>query len=288
MVAPTDLTKKIKEGLIKSGFPLEMKIGSILEEEGWNNSIGNLYRDFETEKHREIDLTAQKKLNGFQVHLKIACKKSSETQLILYSPQKRSLKTPFFDSYFKLFPKISREQEQEDKYDSKKIFSAFSEFEIFNEKTISNKLIVSRGPSITQDNVTFLTDLNGLVKNSIISGSDGYIESGLRIIYYYILIFDGYIFNLTKSGNEDFDLKDIDYGKLFYEPALKFANSEYLAANDDLVETARKFGNRYVIEIMTPEYFQKYLKNLDWAFSNIDKELLKNWGSDWDDYPGGS
>ena len=112
MPAPEDLTKKIKEGLFKSGFPLEMKVGGILDNYEWGNSIGRLYKDFETGKMREIDLCAEKSLNGFAVHLKIACKKSTEKQLILYSPQANHLQHPFFHFYFKAFPSMNWKDEK--------------------------------------------------------------------------------------------------------------------------------------------------------------------------------
>jgi hypothetical protein len=284
MPAPNDLTNKIKEGLIKSGFPLEMKIGSTLDKNQWANSIGSLYKDFETDKMREIDLSADKSLNGFAVHLNIACKKSTEKQIILYSPQANRLRHPFFDMYLKAFPSLNWSEEKKKGYSSKRIFSAFQDLHFFNSIPLSNKLIISKGNVITEDNIKFLSDFNGLVKNSIISGSDGYIDTSFRIIYLYVLVFDGHIFNLSRSGNEDFDLQETEYGKLLYEPILKFSGNDHNSIPEDLSETAVKFGSRYVIEVMTPSYFEKYLQNVETTFNKMDKSLLSNWGIDWDEF----
>lgn len=63
------LIAKIKEGILKSGFPLELEVGSILEKHEWNYSIGNFFEDFETGKIRESDIIANKTINGIRVKL---------------------------------------------------------------------------------------------------------------------------------------------------------------------------------------------------------------------------
>jgi hypothetical protein len=282
MQAPENLISKIKEGITKSGFPLEMKIGAILDNSNWAYSIGSLYKDFETEKIREIDLSAEKTINGISIHLEIACKKSTEKQLVLYAPKFQS-KDFFYDSYFKALPAIFWGQEKQKKISSKKIYSAFKNLDIFSPNIpISKKLIVTKGNINTEDNIKFLSDFNGLVKHSVITGSDGYIETGYRIIYLYIMVFDGLIFSLTPSSEEDFDLVSCEYGNLIYEPNLKFSSSETESLRNDLIETSRQLkSNRVIVEIMTPEYFQEYIKTVEKTFTNLDKKLLKNWGEDW-------
>lgn len=210
MKEQNELIDKIKSGIIKSGFPLEMKVGQILHKNDWAYSIGSLYKDFETEKIREIDLSAEKTINGISVHIKIACKKSTDKQLILYVP-KIQRKDMFYETYFTALPAMFWGQEKEKKYSSKNVYSAFSNLNIFDSKIpIAKKLIVSKASTITEDNVKFLSDFNGLIKHSIITGSDGYIETGFRIIYLYVMVFDGLIFNLIPSTEEDFTLNQCE------------------------------------------------------------------------------
>ncbi|MEQ8688956.1 MAG: hypothetical protein RIE86_26890 [Imperialibacter sp.] len=97
------LIKKIKEGITKSGFPLELKIGSMLEKNNWAYSIGNIYRDFETGKFRESDIAAEKRTNGIAINLFVECKKSTDKQIVLYSPKSDKF-LPFMSIWLKLFP----------------------------------------------------------------------------------------------------------------------------------------------------------------------------------------
>ena len=107
MKKPIDenLLNKIKEGLIKSGFPLELQIAKIMQEKDWSYSISSQYVDFETNKLRESDIIADKVINGIQVNLMIECKKSDDKQLILYQPKQRE--KGWFSFYWaKAFPEI--------------------------------------------------------------------------------------------------------------------------------------------------------------------------------------
>ncbi len=104
------LINKIKKGLIKSGFPLEMKVSKILKNNGWNHSMCNYYLDFESNVYREYDIHAEKRINGIDVMLFIECKKSDDKQVILYSPQNNKF-LPFIDIYFKAFPKMPNNKE---------------------------------------------------------------------------------------------------------------------------------------------------------------------------------
>src|SRR5690606_18633507 len=101
-----DLIQKVKQGIAKSGFPLEMKIGNILADNDWMYSIGNIYEDFKTGKFRESDVSANKTINGISVHLFIECKKSEEKQIVLYAPKKTKF-LPFSQMWLKSFPNVT-------------------------------------------------------------------------------------------------------------------------------------------------------------------------------------
>lgn len=274
-----DLIKKIKDGITKSGFPLELKIGSALEKNNWAYSIGNIYEDFETGKFREADIAAEKTINGIAVNLFVECKKSSDKQIVLYAPKNNKL-LPFISIWLKLFPRMSFGKDTP--YSAKKILKEFSKLPYFDKDIpFSKNLIVTKGDTVTQDNVSYLSSINGLIKKSVHTGSDGYLETGFRCVFLYVLVFDGHLFQLTNSKTEDFDLKEIAYGQFEYEHHFQFEPYYYDTANNDLVMTANQFGSKYILEVMTPEHFEAYLQSIEATINEVKLANITGWGKGW-------
>lgn len=274
-----DLIKKIKDGIKKSGFPLELKMGSILEKNNWAYSIGNIYEDFETGKYREADISADKTVNGIAISLFVECKKSTDKQIVLYAPKNNKL-LPFISIWLKLFPRIHFGKDIP--YSEKKIFDEFSKLPYFDKEIpFAKNLIVTKGDTVTQDNVSYLSSINGLIKKSVHNGSDGYLETNFRCLYLYILVFDGQLFQLSNSKTEDFDLKEISYGQFEYQHHFQFEPHYYDIANNDLVVTANQFGTKFIIEVMTPEHFEKYIQDIEKTISQVDVKNLDGWGDGW-------
>jgi hypothetical protein len=276
-----DLIKKIKDGIKKSGFPLELKIGSILEKNKWGYSIGNIYEDFETGKYRESDIAADKTVNGIAISLFVECKKSTDKQIVLYAPKNNKLLS-FISIWLKLFPRIRFGKDIP--YSEKKIFEEFSKLPCFGKDIpFAKNLIVTKGDTVTQDNVNYLSSINGLIKKSVHNGSDGYLETNFRCLYLYILVFDGQLFQLSNSKTEDFDLKEITYGQYEYQHHFQFASHHHEDINNDLVTTANQFGSKFIIEVMTPEHFEKYIQNIEATISKVNVKNLEGWGEGWYD-----
>jgi hypothetical protein len=269
------LIKKITDGIKKSGFPLELKIGNILERKNWDYSIGNIYKDFETDKYRESDIEAVKLMNGFAVHLFIECKKSEDKQIVLYAP-KREKSFTNKSSWLKVFPKLRVDNNS--KYSLTTVVGEFLGLKLYDKNIpIAKSIIVTKGDQVTQDNISYLSSINGLVKSSIQSGLTGPLVEELRCIYFHILIFDGNLFLLSNSKEDDFDLTEITYGQFEYESHFQFS-SEHLSKNNDVIKASKTFGTNTVIEIVKPEKFEEYLDNLIDYIKRIDIEKLSGWG----------
>jgi hypothetical protein len=273
-----NLINKIKKGLIKSGFPLEMKVSKILKNNGWNHSMCNYYLDFESNVYREYDIHAEKRINGIDVMLFIECKKSDDKQVILYSPQNVKF-LPFMDIYFKAFPKMPNYKEYIP--DQKRQKDAFIELPIFDTKyRLSTGIIFSKGEKVEQDNSSFFGSINGLIKQSIMTGYDGLIETDFRMIFLYLLIYDGFMYELSPSDADDFALMEIEYGQYSYEYHFK-PQIDYDVINQAFVKHMGEYGSHFVLELMRPSYFDKYLNKIENVVTNVDKDKLLRWGKDW-------
>ncbi len=269
-----DLTKKIKEGIQKSGFPLELEMGSLLKKHGWSYSIGELYQDFETGKVREIDITAGKLINGIYINLFIECKKSDDKQIVLYAPNEEIKLRTFLSPVLKFFPYI---RNPKGFFVDVFVLDSFKRLRPFKKSIpYSNSLIITKGSVVTSDNVSYLSSINGLVKKSIHQLTNSLaIKQKCRSVYLYLFIFDGKIFQLATSKVEKFDLKEIKYGILMYKHNYQIDSS---IAKSNLVKSASVMGDEFCIEVISSVQFEKYLIELNNNVIKIDSKELKDWG----------
>ncbi len=276
-----DLLKKVKAGLAKSGFPLEIEIGRLLEKNKWLFSTSNPYIDFETGKLRESDISASKMINGVSVHLIIECKKYSDKQIVLYCPNTRKYKrNVFFWAWLRGFPKplIFPTKERGPIHD---MLDVFQDLEIFDlDRHFAKNIIFTKGDKVLQENQSFFSSLNGMLKegvnNRVQFGNDSSFRNK-RVLYFYLLVVDGVLLQFLPSVKDDFTVEQIEYGQ--YEMTYNFKIlPEFI---ETYLETAKAFEKTNIIEMMNPNYFEKYILNLEKTVDNFDKEKLKEWGEDW-------
>jgi hypothetical protein len=86
--------QKIKQDIKLSGFPLEIKVSSILEKDGWNVRNQAYYIDEEKGKLRTVDIIAHKAFfekigdyDQFNLSLVIECKKSDKPWVFYTTPR---------------------------------------------------------------------------------------------------------------------------------------------------------------------------------------------------------
>lgn len=276
-----ELKIKIKKALEDSGFPLELRMSKILKKRNWNHTLCSRYEDFETGVLRELDISAEKIINGISIHLYIECKKSSNKQLILYAQEKSKLPLGMIN-YVKYFPRI---ENSEDSFELEKcVINELKNLPILKQRDLMSKSIIfTKGDKIEQNNDSFFTSLNGIIKKSIIGASDGYVETNFRIIFFHILIYDGLIFLLNSSDDEDFELTETDYGQYKFDYRFRI-NKAITETRPDILETIRFFDYANVIEIMTPKYFERYLDDVEDAITKVKTKNIKRWGEDWDKF----
>ena len=81
------MKEKIKDWLLKGGFPLEMKFSNSLLKNNFEVAQSVYYQDHESGKFREIDIIASicEKINDIYTHITfvIECKKSDKPWIVL-------------------------------------------------------------------------------------------------------------------------------------------------------------------------------------------------------------
>lgn len=267
------LIEKIKEGLIKSGFPLEMEVGKILKDNNWKFNTGNFYTDLETQKIRELDIAAAKNINTIEVVLYIECKKSDDRQIVLYEPYS-SISPPIIDGWIKNIPNYDFDKGD---FDHTAFVELFFSSPLWKHRVpVTKNILVTKG-SQTVDNTEYRSAINGLTKKFIFDiNRKKNIKQ--RTLCFYILVFEGMLFHLTEAIEEPFDLREIDHGRYYYEPNYRFEDiTESFSTN--VLSNASEF----VIEIMTPIKFVKYLHDLENTINSFNSQQFGNWGKNYSD-----
>ncbi len=111
-------------------------------------------------------------------------------------------------------------------------------------------------------------------------GYDGLIETEFRMIFLYLLVYDGFLYEFSPSEADDFSLMEIEFGQYSYEYHFK-PQIDYDIINQAFVKHMVEYGSHFVLEIMPPSYFDKYLNKIENVVTNVDKDTLKRWGMDW-------
>lgn len=98
MAHEDDFKEKIVTWLNVQGYPLEMRIASSLQKNGFRVVQSEYFSDPETGDSRELDVVAfkQKEINGvlFRMSLLIECKRSTDKPWILFTSDKTGLANP--------------------------------------------------------------------------------------------------------------------------------------------------------------------------------------------------
>lgn len=224
---------------------------------------------------REIDITANKSVGSIEVHLVIECKKSDSKQLVLYAPTHNRSKYDFV-SPLRFFPRL--------KPFDQRFKSTWDKLPLFDDSIpVSNNIIFTRGEKVEQNNDSFFSSVNGIIKKSIDWASDGYTETNFRMIFFHLLIYEGAIYQVRDTVSEDFSLESVVYGQ--YEFPYRFKYPEPITPiQADLNKTARQFGLSNIIEIMHPVHLGNYLEHIQAALISIPNKVYDKWGVDMQEY----
>jgi len=80
------LISKVKKGIEKSGFPLEMEIGNILTQNKWLVRYSPFFLDYEDLRYKEFDILGFQNDGPFEIRLFIECKHSADKQWVFFVP----------------------------------------------------------------------------------------------------------------------------------------------------------------------------------------------------------
>lgn len=138
-IADSAKVKKIREYILKSGYPLEIEIGNILRKTAW--IVGNQwpYTDSKEKKIRAIDILAMRLMHRqLGLMMVIECKKSEKHDWVFYTQQKERELLPLLGTFVDFLKKIAKPPISEK---LTQLYATSTLGELFGAKTSSSALL---------------------------------------------------------------------------------------------------------------------------------------------------
>ncbi|MBK8883950.1 MAG: hypothetical protein IPN67_16690 [Bacteroidales bacterium] len=106
-------------------------------------------------------------------------------------------------------------------------------------------------------------------------GYDGLIETEFRMIFLYLLVYDGFLYEFSPSEADDFSLMEIEFGQYSYEYHFK-PQIDYDIINQAFVKHMVEYGSHFVLEIMPHLTLINTLIKLKMWSQMLTRTLLKD------------
>ena len=265
-----DLIQKIKRGIGKTGFPLEMEIGDILRSREWFVVHSHYYVDPEEFIFRECDIRACKIIEGIQCHLFIACKHSTDTQWVFFVPTQYS----YTFSGLKYLP---IRVEFELPLPTTKVFDLLPVRSPSTSTALNMSIFKGDEPQTKQ--YDFRSALFSVTKALLAMASQS-LTTKARNIYLPVIVFDGPIFIVRKEKGTRVEESSHVVYKHFAPLNLWGLSARQLGSPfyKDILGAKEILGDYYLIEILAVNHVEAWLKKLEDAISVIGKSDLSRWG----------
>jgi hypothetical protein len=276
-------SKNVREFLLSTGFPLEMKTAQELEKKGFIVSVSYTFFDLEENKIREIDLVATKEINGKRINLIIECKQSVRDAWIFVAPKS----VPRFWNFAKHSPRIQKIE------DFRKCFNDLHFFDI--KIPLANNYItldINTGKKSDHTNVT--DAIYKCIKGTLHYASEMRSVSE-RNLYYSIICFSGNVFTTTFTSKLAVAKKTwVQFVQKFNPPAYNPMNNEEIVFQNRIIgldeqinydkvrqserfnevrNTGRSFGDDYIIDIVTPNSINELVSKIEDDARKIDDKI---------------
>lgn len=203
-----DLTTRIKRAVRNSGYPLEQRVGYLLEQKGWHafHSVG--YHDPVMSKERELDVLAYKQIRERRIELRISCKRSTAKPWVLFTEDA----TRYYEHGNTL--KVTPVSSELGRY--QRICKVLSDLPFFSQQRRAINFTAFSGKD-------FSNDARSLVRDGLFSSLNSVYHSlfphALMLdprgkVTFFLAIFDGRMFEsfYDVEANDD-EVREIEYGQ---------------------------------------------------------------------------
>jgi hypothetical protein len=274
--ASEDLTTRIKHAVKNSGYPLEQRVGYLLEQKGWHPFHSVCYQDPVMCKDRELDVLAYKLIRERRIELRISCKRSIAKPWVLFTED--ATRYYIHGNTLKVTPVSSKLGRY------RRICEVLSDLPFFSHSRRAINFTTFSGKD-------FSNDARSLVKDGLYSALNSVYHNlfphALMIdprgsVTLFLVILDGRLFEsfYNVEGDDD-EVREIEYGQWDTKLALNSTVESIKDAQGRKVAVADArywFSDWFRVEIVTWPFFPRYLDLVEESFEKLKEEDLSLFG----------
>jgi hypothetical protein len=257
-------TKSVKEFLTKTGFILEMQIAEMLRDMKYSVTVSTSFYDYESNKKREIDIIATKKINEILLCLIIECKQSLVDDWIFICSNQKPRR---YYNYIKHLPDAGNVKET-------KVFDHFHQVD--RSVPLTQNYIIKDKNEKKSSSIQIETCLEKLPKAVVEIAYSA--NENERWIFLPVAVFNGQMF--IAEYTRRLDVKSVE--RLQYRSSLESENYKYHQPkfghiyssildqdkneedkNSPVARVSNKLGPRYLIDFVTKKGFSKLISKFE-------------------------
>jgi hypothetical protein len=261
--------EKIREHVLKTGYPSEIEIANLLRKSGWTVANQYPYADRESGKLRPIDVFAFKLESSpppWSITLLVECKKSENHEWVFYTQEKereflpgiwtltdflRKLgETPIANRYVELMREVRDFSLLGARYPAEKrreLLSKIAGIHVMDRAT--RMAVLCKAISLSEEKVR--DDFHEATQQ-VLSALQGTSESVKSSIVFPVIVFGGEMFEFYQEGN-DWPILPTDH--------LQFTS--FQKTETGMIPC--------LIDVVRKTYFSEYLKIIERDFSILDE-----------------
>ncbi len=278
--------ERIKEDIEASGVPLEVKTSEILRKNSWFVEHQSYYFDEQEEKHRYVDLVANKTIStrgndffdAIYLYLIIECKKGvkpwvfytiKEYEYGLFSPIKKELNVIPYTFYVKTISKPKNTKNYSQKIIDLAGITHYSTINYDRIGLIPHVAFIKKDKENGRDD---LFEAKNQVIKSLVHQKIEYEQNldhfgNVLFLFYPIIVFDGNLFQWEK----ELDISPTDYVQY---------KTFYPISERQIITEEQYYGYSfpsecYLIEVMKHTFFPNYLRIIEKELEDLKKLFAK-------------
>jgi hypothetical protein len=278
MNEPDELLEKVKKSILTTGYPLELEIGSVFEDNGWIPFHSVEYEDPETEKQRELDLLVYKLVKKRRLELRVSTKTSLNKQFVFFTRQRRSFPSL---SDLKYTPVSERPINS--------IPGSLGRLPIFSHPRDCINFTVLSGNKVDREARSLLKDAMMSSVNSIHHRilPQGLLADQRGTLYFFLVVLRGHLFEVSFDHKANaLNVDRCQYARWHGRLSIPKKYWQLSIPNEDgkpvpFQNVLHWFGDWITVEFISDHYLTQYLGNLERVFEMLDEEELSVFGKGW-------